>query len=146
MTTLKVNFKKLNEKAVTPTYAKEGDAGLDLTAIEYHTNFDHNYIEYDTGIAVEIPTGYVGYIFPRSSISKTSHSLANSVGVVDSGYRGSLKLRMRFDPENQDKEYTYGDKIGQLVIMPIPKIELNEVTTELSISERGEGGFGHTGR
>lgn len=144
MTVLKVNFKKLSEKAVVPTYAKDGDAGLDLTAIEYHTNFDHSYIEYDTGIAVEIPAGYVGYIFPRSSISKTSHSLANSVGVVDSGYRGSIKLRMRFDAENQDKEYTCGDKIGQLVIMPIPKVELNEVS-ELSDTQRGEGGFGHTG-
>lgn len=144
MTTLTVNFTRLSQKAVVPTYAKDGDAGLDLTAVEYHTNFDHNYIEYDTGIAVEIPEGYVGYIFPRSSISKTSHTLANSVGVIDSGYRGSIKLRMRFDTENQDKEYTYGDKIGQLVIMPIPRVELKEVT-ELSTSERGEGGFGSTG-
>lgn len=145
MTVLKVNFKKLSEKAVIPSYAKEGDAGLDLTAVEYNVNHDHNYIEYCTHIAVEIPEGYVGYIFPRSSISKTSHSLANSVGVVDSGYTGELKLRMRFDSENQDKEYTYGDKIGQLVIMPYPKILLEEVA-ELKSSERGANGFGSSGK
>jgi len=144
MTILKVNFKKLSEKAVIPTYAKDGDAGLDLTATGYVVNHDHNYIEYYTDLAIEIPSGYVGYIFPRSSISKTSHSLANSVGVIDSGYRGPINLRMRFDSENQDKEYTYGDKIGQLVIMPIPKIELNEVQ-ELNDSVRGSGGFGSTG-
>lgn len=142
--TLHINFKKLREDAVKPSYAKEGDAGLDLTAIGVTVNYDYNYIEYDTAIAVEIPEGYVGYVFPRSSISKTSHSLANSVGVIDSGYRGSIKLRMRFDADNQDKEYTYGDKIGQLVIMPIPKIQLTEVS-ELSSSERGEGGFGSSG-
>lgn len=143
MTTLKVNFKKLSAKAVIPTKGTVGSAGFDLTATEYHTNFDHNYIEYCTDIAVEIPEGFVGYVFPRSSISKTSHSLANSVGVIDSDYRGQIKLRMRFDPENQDKEYTYGDRIGQLIIMPIPKIELNEVT-ELGATEREEGGFGST--
>ena len=144
MTTLKVNFKKTSEKAVIPTYAKDGDAGLDLTAIESHINFDYKFVEFDTGIAVEIPQGFVGYVFPRSSISKTSHSLANSVGVIDSSYRGSIKLRMRFDENSSDMEYTYGDKIGQLIIMPIPNIELNEVS-ELTDTKRGGGGFGSTG-
>jgi dUTP pyrophosphatase len=144
METLKVNFKKLSEKAVTPSKGTVDSAGLDLTAVEYHVNHDYKYIEFDTHLAIEIPKGFVGYIFPRSSISKTSHSLANSVGVIDSDYRGSIKLRMRYDEENQDKEYAYGDKIGQLVIMPIPKVELNEVS-ELGASERGNGGFGSTG-
>lgn len=144
MTTLKINFKKIMPNAVIPAYAKDGDAGLDLTAVTYHRNYDYNFVEYDTGIAVEIPKGFVGLVYPRSSISKTPHSLANSVGVIDSGYRGTIKLRMRTDDSREDAEYTYGDKIGQLIIMPIPQVELTEVD-ELSDTERGDGGFGSTG-
>jgi dUTP pyrophosphatase len=143
MTNLKIKFKKLTKHAFTPEYAKSGDAGMDLVAIDFYKNHDYKYIEYGTGIAVEIPKGYVGLIFPRSSISKTSHFLANSVGVIDSGYRGEIKLRMRYDETRDDMEYGFGDKIGQLIVLPYPKIELEEVS-ELSNSERGEGGFGST--
>lgn len=139
-----IKFTKLSENAVTPSYAKEGDAGLDLTAIDYVKNHDYKFVEYDTGIAVEIPVGHVGLVFPRSSISKTPHTLANSVGVIDSGYRGSIKLRMRYDDSRDDMEYAYGDKIGQLIILPIPTVELVEVS-KLSDTERGSGGFGSTG-
>jgi dUTP pyrophosphatase len=86
---MKVNIKKLDEKAVIPKYAKNGDAGLDLVAISRKET--DNYIEYGTGLAIEIPDGFVGLLFPRSSISKMGLSLANSVGVVDSGYRGGIK-------------------------------------------------------
>lgn len=81
---MKVKIKKLHKNAVIPSYAKEGDAGLDLTctAIEQEENFGN--IVYKTGIAVEIPEGYVGLLFPRSSISKTTCLLSNSVGVIDS--------------------------------------------------------------
>jgi dUTP pyrophosphatase len=141
---LKVNFKKLVAHAVTPTYAKEGDAGLDLTAIDYYRNIDYKYVEFGTGLSVEIPEGYVGLVFPRSSISKTSHTLANSVGVIDSGYRSEIKLRMRYDDNNEDMEYMVGDRVGQLVIMPYEQAELTEVQN-LPETER-TGGFGSTGR
>lgn len=144
MTTLKVKFKKLVKHAFTPEYAKSGDAGLDLIAIDCYKNHDYEFVEYGTGLAVEIPEGYVGLIFPRSSISKTPHTLANSVGVIDSGYRGEIKLRMRYKDSKEDMEYGFGDKIGQLVVIPYPKVQLEEVL-ELSNTDRGEGGFGSTG-
>lgn len=139
---LKVRFKKLYKDAVVPSYAKEGDAGLDLTAIDM--TFEENFIEYDTGIAVEIPEGYVGLVFPRSSVSKKENFyLKNSVGVIDSGYRGEIKLR--FNNGSFDANfYQPGEKIGQLIIMPYPTIQLEEVE-ELSSTDRGDGGFGSTG-
>lgn len=143
MENLKVNVKKLNSDAVIPAYAKEGDAGLDLVAISKERKGD--IITYGTGLAFEIPKGHVGYIFPRSSISKKAVRLANSVGVIDSGYRGEVKFK--FDntyPEGNQEEYTIGDRVGQLIIMPIPYVELIE-TEKLSDSNRGEGGFGSTG-
>jgi dUTP pyrophosphatase len=136
---MKVRFKKLHPDAVTPTYAKDGDAGLDLTAIS-KTNAD-TFIQYGTGIAIEIPKGYVGLIFPRSSVSKLENFyLKNSVGVIDSGYRGELMLRFN----KSFSFYEVGDKIGQLIIIPYPTIYLEEVD-ELSSTDRGEGGFGSTG-
>ena len=136
---LSVRFKKLHPDAVTPTYAKDGDAGLDLTATS-KTNTD-TYIQYGTGIAVEIPKGYVGLIFPRSSVSKLENFyLKNSIGVIDSGYRGELMLRFN----KSFSSYDIGEKIGQLMIIPYPTIYLEEVD-ELSSTDRGEGGFGSTG-
>jgi dUTP pyrophosphatase len=102
------------------------------------------YYEYLTGIAIEIPEGYVGLMFPRSSISKTKQILSNHVGVIDSGFRGEIRFRFKKLAWDNGDLYDVGDKIGQLVIMPIPAIELVEVD-ELSDSERGEGGFGSTG-
>jgi len=145
--TLTVKFKKLVAHAFEPSYAKPGDAGLDLTAIDCHKNLDYKFVEYGTGLSIEIPEGHVGLIFPRSSISKTPHTLANSVGVIDSGYRGEVKLRMRYD-ENESREYLEyapGDKVGQLVVLPIPLVQLEEVK-ELSSTDRGNGGFGSSGR
>ena len=136
---LTVRFKKLYEDAVAPSYAKNGDAGLDLTAT--HMTWEENFIEYGTGIAVEIPEGYVGLVFPRSSVSKKENFyLKNSVGVIDSGYRGEIKLRFN----QSDSHYQAGEKIGQLIIIPYPTIYLEQVE-ELSSTERGEGGFGSTG-
>lgn len=82
---MKVKIKKLHPDAVIPVYAKAGDAGLDLTAISESWNEDDSMVTYDTGLAVEIPEGHVGLLFPRSSVSKTRLNLANSVGVIDSG-------------------------------------------------------------
>lgn len=138
-----VRFKKLSERAVTPQYAKPGDAGMDMVATSLVKN--EVYYEYDTDIAVEIPEGYVGLLFPRSSISKTKQILANSIGVIDSGYRGSLRLRFKKLDWDSGEVYNVGDKIGQLIIIPYPTIELEEVS-ELSETHRGDGAFGSSGK
>ena len=152
---MQVRIKKLHPNAVIPSYAKAGDAGMDMVAISADISKNGEYVEYGTGIAVEIPEGYVGLIFARSSISKTSLILANHVGVVDSGYRGEIKFRfkdtdMRYNDYSQlyycgETVYEVGNKIGQLVIVPYPQIEWSE-TDELSDSNRGNGGFGSTGK
>lgn len=137
-----VRVKKLSANAVIPSYAKEGDAGLDITAISREFDNAKGLVVYGTGLAVEIPYGYVGLIFPRSSIFKTSLSLTNSVGVIDSGYRGEIKFMFR--PNGESKLYNVGDRIGQLLIIPYPQITLVE-SEELSSSVRGFGGFGSSG-
>lgn len=146
---MQVKIKKLNESAVVPKYSKAGDAGLDLTATSYE--FVNGRHVYGTSLAVEIPPGYVGLIFPRSSICKYDLRLTNSVGVIDSGYRGEIKFQFENDGFESEgfisatKKYSVGDRIGQLLIIEYPKIELVEVE-ELSTTERADGGFGHTGR
>jgi dUTP pyrophosphatase len=105
-------------------------------------------ITYGLGIALEIPEGFVGLVFPRSSIRKTRLQLSNSVGVIDSGYRGELQAtfnKIITTIENQKNDYNVGDKVCQIMIIPHPIIEWTEVD-ELSNSERGEGGFGSTGK
>lgn len=144
---MKVKIKKLLTNAVIPKYSKQGDAGLDLVATSKHIDVYGN-ISYGTGLAFEIPFGYVGLLFPRSSNSKTDLLLTNSVGVIDSGYRGEVSLKFRgyyskIDMENSN--YQIGDRIGQIIIMPYPQIEFEEVE-ELSETERGTGGYGSTGK
>jgi dUTP pyrophosphatase len=143
MSKVELKIKKLHPKAVIPCYAKAGDAGMDLVAISEEWNKDNTMVTYDTGLSLEIPEGYVGLLFPRSSVSKTTLNLANSVGVIDSGYRGSLMLKFRYLEEGD--VYDVGDRVAQLVIMKLPFVEITEVA-ELSSSERGEGGFGSTGK
>lgn len=139
-----VRIKKLDPKAVIPKYAKSGDAGLDLVAV--NMNRFEKYVEYGTGLAIEIPEGYVGLIFPRSSVTNTGLMLKNSVGVIDSGYRGEIKFRFQMvDFSNQFAIYNVGDKIGQMIILPYPQIFLVE-SDVLKESERGEGGYGSTGK
>lgn len=172
-----VRIKKLVAEAVTPRYAKPGDAGMDLTATSVHFDAEGN-IVYGTGLAFEIPRGYVGLLFPRSSNAKQDLVLSNSVGVLDSGYRGEVFFKFKpsaffadddyskpgeigkvsdtFDytllPHgfNQDSEYGFqayevGDRIGQILILPYPRIEFRE-TQELSPTERGDGGYGSSGK
>lgn len=142
---LKVKFKKLHEKAVAPKYSVEDDSAMDLTATtkKIVDEGSYGYIEYGTGLAMEIPKGHVGLLFPRSSISKTGHILANSVGVVDPGYRGEVAFRFKSIPNSQ--EYQPGDRIGQIMIIPRPDVEFEEVE-ELDETKRGEGGFGSSGK
>jgi dUTP pyrophosphatase len=139
---MKVKIKKLHSDAVIPTYAKQGDAGMDLTAVQWNTS--ERYVEYDTGLSMEIPEGHVGLLFPRSSVSKTNLVLANCVGVVDSGYRGPVKLRFKELSGPPGGRYKQGDRVGQIVIMPVPTFEFEEVEN-LSDTSRGDGGFGSTG-
>jgi len=137
---MQVNIKKLHPDAVIPKYAKPGDAGLDLTAIDVIA--DGSTLTYKTGLAVEIPPWHVGLLFPRSSVYKTGQTLTNCVGVIDSGYRGEIMLKYTLSP--YAKEYSIGDRVGQLLIIPYPKIEFNEVD-DLTSTERGSGGYGSTG-
>lgn len=140
---LQVKIKKLSNKAVIPSYAEEGDAGMDLTATSKEIDKDGNVV-YGTDIAVEIPKGYVGLLFPRSSISKKDLSLANAVGVIDSGYRGEIKFKFRMTKQFLPEIYSIDDRIGQLLIIPYPIVEFVEVD-ELSETKRGSGGYGSTG-
>jgi len=145
---LDVKFKKLSPNAVTPCYAKPGDAGMDITAIAHKIDTTHNFIEYYTGLAVEIPAGHVGLLFPRSSVSKTDISLANCVGVVDSGYRGEITFRYKFPKKNYFaslKRYQDGDRVGQLLILPYPEVNMIQAD-DLTETDRGTGGYGSTGK
>ena len=144
---MKIKIKKLHNDAVVPSYAKPGDAGMDLTATS-RTFDEHGNVVYGVGLAIEIPEGYVGLIFPRSSNAKTDLYLTNHVGVVDSGYRGEIMFKFRKSDViknfQEARLYHVGERVGQLMIIPYPQIELEEVE-ELSSTERGEGGYGSTG-
>lgn len=145
---MKVRFKKLSTLAATPSYAKPGDAGLDLTAVTYVTDPTNGTINYHTGIAIEVPAGYVGLLFPRSSVYKTDLILSNCVGVVDSGYRGELVFKYKMPKSSYFaslRRFEVGERVGQLLIIPYPNIEIEEAT-ELSETERGESGFGSSGK
>ena len=140
---MQVKIKKLNPNAVIPTYAKPGDAGMDLVATSIILD-TKTQITYGIGIALEIPEGFVGLVFPRSSIRKTNLQLSNSVGVVDSGYRGEIQATFNKNGVN-DTFYKVGERCCQLVILPTPVIQIKEVD-ELSETDRGQGGFGSTGK
>lgn len=151
---MQVKIKKLKPNAVIPTYAKAGDAGMDLVATEIIKDTPEQ-ITYGMGIALEIPDGFVGLVFPRSSIRKTGLQLSNSVGLIDSGYRGEIQATFNkiFGSEGMYDEtkipttefYKVGDRIAQIMIIPHPPIEFQQVE-ELTNTERGEGGFGSTGK
>lgn len=148
---MQVKIKKLQEDAVIPSYAHATDAGLDLTAVNYEYKPEIDCHVYGTGLAVEIPEGYVGLIYPRSSNRKTNAYMANHVGIIDAGYRGELMLSFKNRKPTEPtqipqliKPYEIGNKVGQLMIVPYPRIDFVEVD-KLSDSERGEGGHGSTG-
>ena len=140
---MKVEFKKLVENAVIPTKAHPADAGFDLTCISFE--YDKNdLITYHTGIAMAIPENHVGLLFPRSSVFKQDLILSNCVGVIDSSYRGEIMLKFR-TTQPFSKRYDVGERVGQLIIMPYPTIEFSEVDS-LPESDRGEGGYGSSGK
>jgi len=187
-----VMVKKEHPDAQIPKYSHDWDAGMDLVAVSKEKT--DKYIEYDTGLIFEIPEGYAGFLFPRSSCTKKDLILGNCIGVLDSHFRGTVRLRFKqsapfsqpsytssyvpcdcvsnlttdtrapyttdsrpvccgsvhiANPEaivkiNVSDEYEVGDRIGQIVIMPVPRIKIVEVV-EVSKTKRGEGGFGSTG-
>ncbi len=137
---MRIRIKKVHEGAVIPKYAHFGDAGVDLVAVRKWED-EYGNTCYGTGLAMEIPIHHVGLLFPRSSVSKTNLRLCNSVGVIDSGYRGEVVVK--FDKQGT-KDYEVGDRIAQLILMPIPSVQFVEVIN-LPRSDRGEGGFGSSG-
>lgn len=158
-----VPIEKLVDNAKIPVYAKMGDAGMDLTATSVEIDKYGN-VSYGIGLAMAIPFGYAGFIFPRSSISKTTLDLANSVGVIDSGYRGEIICKFKptdeaFTSELMDSKsirinylrrtpmtiYEVGDRVAQIIIIPIPQILFKEFDY-LDDTERGKGGFGSSGK
>ena len=144
---MRVRVKKLHPDAIIPKYAKAGDAGMDIHTIARGEADKYGNMVYKTGLAFEIPEGHVGLIYPRSSVSKTPHSLRNHVGVIDSGYRGEIIFKFGWVESSsfETEVYDKGDRIGQIMIMPYPKVEFVEAD-ELSDTERGSGGFGSTGQ
>lgn len=142
---MRMTIKRLDEGLPLPRYAHEGDAGLDLYSAEDATlaPFERRLIA--TGVAVSIPEGYAGFVQPRSGLAiKQGLSLVNTPGLIDSHYRGEIKaIAINLDSQNQI-EIRRGDKIAQLVIQPVARVELVEVV-ELDETVRGEGGFGSTG-
>ena len=184
---LNVKFKKLDERAVIPTYAHDGDVGMDLTAIEVEYNSDMDCYLYHTGLAFETDKHYGIFLFPRSSNRKTEAYLCNHVGIADSAiYRGEIILCFKnrtslrqnaFEGrmiefwnaiedgksiEDATKEsvhgwmeamknpmlfapYKVGDRIGQMVVLPYPDVNLEEAE-KLSNTDKGDGGFGSTNK
>lgn len=147
---MEIKIKKLSPEAVIPKYETEGSVGMDITATSKSCDSNNNVV-YGTGLSIEIPKGYYADLRPRSSISKYDLVLANSIGTIDSDYRGELifKFKKVLREIDEDciqvlKEYDVGDRIGQIVILPYPKVSFVEVE-ELSSTDRGEGGFGSTG-
>lgn len=142
---MKVKVKKLHADAVAPKFGKPGDAGADLTATSIDTSRGGQVV-YGTGIAVEIPEGMVGLVFPRSSVRNFPLIMSNSVGVIDSGYRGEVMVTFNLTTKEWFADlYKVGDRIAQLIIMPVPLIEYM-IVNELSETERGTGGHGSTGK
>jgi dUTP pyrophosphatase len=141
---MKIQFKKLVQEAQKPKFGKPGDAGADLvaTSVDFSRK---NQVVYGTGLAVEIPEGMVGLIFPRSSVRNYDLSMSNCVGVIDSGYRGEIMVTFNIlNLHTVENSYQVGDRIAQLVILPVPLAQYVEVN-ELSETQRGTDGHGSTG-
>jgi len=138
---MKIKIKKLHPEAVIPAYAKDGDAGMDLTAVSMEY-LDNEHVKYNFGIAIEIPKGFVGLVFPRSSCFRQRQILSNAVGIIDSGYRGEISAVMIGTAVGG---YGKGDRVAQILILPYPEVQF-ELTEELSETERGSGGYGSSGK
>lgn len=140
-----MNIKRLNGDVGLPAYAHEGDAGLDLCAAEPCVINPGERVLVPCGIAVEIPSGFAGLVIPRSGLAiKHGISIVNAPGLIDSGYRGEIKvILVNLDP-CEAFEVKQGDRIAQLMLVSVPSVQLIECE-ELADSKRGTGGFGSSG-
>jgi dUTP pyrophosphatase len=143
---MKIHVRRLHADAVVPIPHHPGDAGGDLVAVEAVVLAPGQRALVPTGLSIAIPEGFAGYVLPRSGLaSRHGVTCANAPGLIDAGYRGEIRVAL----VNLDPVETYkvevGDRIAQLVIMPTPEVDYEEVE-ELPESTRGEGGFGSTGR
>jgi dUTP pyrophosphatase len=138
-------IKRLDSEVVLPSYAYEGDAGLDL-----RSNVDIDIAPFErklipTGLAVAIPEGFAGFVQPRSGLAlKSGLSMANTPGLIDSHYRGELKVIAVNLDANEAIHISKGERVAQLVIQRVPVVSLMEVD-ELDETDRGTGGFGSSG-
>lgn len=145
MPVLNVSIKRLDPEVELPHYAYAGDAGLDLRANAEVEIPPHGRALIPTGLAIAIPEGFAGFVQPRSGMAlKRGLSIANTPGLIDSHYRGELKvIAVNLDPE-QPIVIERGERIAQLVIQAVPVVNLVEVD-ELDKTDRGAGGFGSSG-
>ncbi len=144
---MQISVRRLHPDAVLPSLAHEGDAGCDLVAVASVTlAAGGGRAMVPTGFAMALPAGTAGFVLPRSGLaSRHGITCANAPGLIDAGYRGEVKVALvNLDPTN-DYVVQVGDRIAQLVVLPVPTVTFLEVD-ELDASERGEGGFGSSGR
>lgn len=143
---MKVNVKRLYDSAILPTYATDGSGCFDIyTMLNGDTDYNEPHT-YSTGLAFEIPEDHVMLVFSRSGHGfKNDVRLSNCVGVIDSDYRGELKVKLTCDKIGWGLEVNAGERIAQGMIIPVQKVYFEEVS-ELSETERGEGGFGSSGK
>lgn len=144
---MNVKIKKLSKLAVLPNKATDGSAAYDLTAVEITTEINERgelIIVYHTGLAFEIPAGYAGFLFQRSSICNKTLQMCNAVGIIDSDFRGEVTGKFRATTSVVPAVYKEGDRFAQLLILPVPEVHFEEAE-ELSEGDRGEGGYGSTG-
>lgn len=144
---MKIDIKKLNERAIVPTRGSRSAAGSDLYACIPEGSVTvpaGKTVKIGTGLAIAVPEGYFGAVFARSGLAAKGLRPANCVGVADSDYRGEYIVALHNDTD-EDMTVADGDRVAQLVVLPYLDVEFNE-TDELDSTERGSGGFGSTGR
>jgi dUTP pyrophosphatase len=140
-----LRVRRLDGRAVLPTRAHDGDAGLDLYALEAASLAPGERASVPTGIAVEIPAGHAGLVLPRSGMAlRHGIALVNAPGLIDSGYRGEVRVLLLNTDRSEPFQISAGDRIAQLLVVAAEAVSVVEVD-ELSASVRGAGGFGSSG-
>lgn len=143
---MELRFRRLSEAAILPARAHEGDAGLDLHAVEQTTIAPGERVSVRTGLAVEIPSGHAGLVLPRSGLAaKHGITLPNAPGLIDAGYRGEVRVLLLNTDRDESFEIAPGDRVAQLLLTPFADAEPVEAV-ELTATSRGAGGFGSSGR
>lgn len=143
---MNLRFQKLDERAALPERAHDGDAGLDLRALEGGSVAPGERLRVSTGLAVAIPDGHAGLVVPRSGLaSRHGVTVTNAPGLIDSGYRGELQVLLLNTDRAEAFDFEAGERIAQLVVVPVSLPSPQEVT-DLGETVRGTGGFGSSGR